>query len=113
MEPLAAPVKDPDLTGIDLIIVGGVSGHKWNQEPKVPPMKMEWASDLYRSAKDQGVHYFFKQISARKDEQGIDALGQWLGRPEGIREVPDAPGGLPWAPMREKGNNLINIAASN
>jgi protein gp37 len=105
LEPLAGPVKDPDLTGIDQIIVGGLSGRKWDKEPKVPPMKLEWAVDLYHSAKAQNVCYFFKQISARYDEQGIDALGKALdGQSRVIQEVPDAHRGLPWAPMRQKGD---------
>jgi protein gp37 len=99
MEPLFGPVTNPDFTGISQVIVGGLSGPKWEEHV----MDMAWAVDLYHAAKKQGVSYFFKQVSATKDEQGIDAIGKALdGTPRIIREVPDA--AYPWAPMRIKGD---------
>jgi hypothetical protein len=66
-------------------------------------MDMKWAVDLYYAAKEQRVPYFFKQVSALRDEQGIDAIGQALdGNPRIIREVPDYI--FPWAPIRQKGD---------
>jgi len=99
MEPLFGPIPDPDFSGIDQILVGGLSGPSWSDHI----MDMNWAVDLYRSAKTQGVAYFFKQVSARKDEQGIDAIGRALdGTPRIIHEVP--PYDYPWADMRIKGD---------
>jgi len=98
MEPLLGAVPQPDFTGIDQVIVGGCSGPKW----KDYIMPMEWAVDLYHAAKQQGVHYFFKQVSARADEQGIDEIGRALnGNLRMIREVP--PYIYEWAEMRVKG----------
>ena len=66
-------------------------------------MPMQWPVDLYHAAKRQGVHYFFKQVSARADEQGIDEIGRALGsKPRTIREVP--PYIYEWAEMRVKGD---------
>lgn len=99
MEPLFGPVPQPDFAGISLILVGGLSGPKWKEHR----MPMEWAVDLYHAAKNQDVAYFFKQVSARKDEQGIDEIGRALdGAPRIIREVPSYD--YPWANMRVKGD---------
>lgn len=50
----------------------------------------------------QEVAYFFKQVSARQDEQGIDEIGRALdGKARVIREVP--PYIYEWAEMRVKG----------
>jgi len=101
IEPLFGAIPDPDLTGIDQILVGGCSGPQWKDHQ----MDMRWAVDLYHAAKQQGVAYFFKQISARKDEQGIDEIGRALdGKPRIIREVPEYPA-YQWAPMRVKGDS--------
>lgn len=103
MEPLFGPVKDPDFTGISQILVGGLSGPKWQGHQ----MDMQWAVDLYHAAKKQNVHYFFKQVSARKDEQGIDEIGEALdGNRRTIREVPAYI--YPWAAMRVKGEGGAN-----
>jgi len=100
-EPLMGPIKDPDLTGIDQLIVGGCSGPKWKDHV----MPMAWAVDLYHAATKQKVAYFFKQVSARRDEQGIDEIGRALdGKPRIIREVP--PYVYPWAEMRTKGDSV-------
>jgi protein gp37 len=111
MEPLWGPIPNPDLTGIDQVIIGGMSGPHWKDHV----MDMRWAVDLYHAAKRQNVAYFFKQVSAQKDEQGIDALGLALdGKPRIIREVPEYK--YPWAEMRVKGEttrgeNLVDIVA--
>jgi len=97
-EPLMGAIPAPDFTGIDQLIVGGCSGPKWKDHV----MPMEWAVDLYHAAKEQGIDYFFKQVSARQDEQGIDEIGNALdGEPRIIREVPSYV--YPWAEMRVKG----------
>jgi protein gp37 len=99
MEPLFGAVPKPDFTGIDQILVGGLSGPKWRDHV----MDMRWAIDLYHAAKQQGVAYFFKQVSARKDEQGIDEIGRALdGKPRTIREVPDYK--YQWSEIRVKGD---------
>ena len=99
MEPLLGAISHPDFTDIDQVIVGGCSGRKW----KDYVMPMQWAVDIYHAAKSQGVAYFFKQISARQDEQGIDEIGRALdGKPRIIREVP--PYIYEWAEMRVKGD---------
>jgi protein gp37 len=108
IEPLLGSVASPDLSGIDQILVGGLSGPKWKDHV----MNMRWAVDLYHAAKQQTVAYFFKQISARKDEQGIDEIGRALdGRPRTIREVPDYR--FEWFEMGVKGDasgaGLISI----
>ena len=101
MEPLWGAIPDPDLTGIDQVIVGGMSGPHWKEHI----MDRSWAVDLYHAARQQKVAYFFKQVSASKDEQGIDALGIELdGKPRIIREVPSYI--YPWADMRVKGDIL-------
>jgi protein gp37 len=102
MEPLFGSVPNPDFTGIDQILVGGLSGPKWRDHE----MDMRWAVDLYRAAKQQGVAYFFKQVSARKDEQGIDEIGRVLdGKPRIIREVPGYR--YRWADLRVKGDRSV------
>jgi len=107
MEPLFGAVPEPDFTGISQILVGGLSGPKWQEHV----MSMTWAIDLYHAAKKQNVSYFFKQVSARRDEQGIDAMGTALdGTPRIIREVPDYTA-YPWSPMRVKGD--LEEARSN
>jgi protein gp37 len=102
MEPLFGPVQNPDFTGIDQILVGGLSGPKWRDRV----MDMRWAVDLYHAAKQQGVAYFFKQVSARQDEQGIDEIGRALdGKPRIIREVPGYR--YQWADLRVKGDPSV------
>jgi protein gp37 len=106
IEPLIGEIPQPDFTGIDLILVGGMSGSEWMKHM----MKMEWAASLFQATRtwndehDKPVSYFFKQNSAPLTERGIDALGNYLNLPDPIiREMPSAPGGLTWAPMEEKG----------
>jgi hypothetical protein len=52
-------------------------------------MEMKWAASLYDKAKAAKIPYFWKQISAYRPEQGIDALGLYLAKRDGIEVDPD------------------------
>jgi protein gp37 len=67
-EPLLEAVH-LDLRGIDWVIVGGESG------PNHRPMQPEWARGLRDQCKQAGVAFYFKQQSALRPGQGVDALG--------------------------------------
>jgi len=54
-EPLLSGIEDLDLTGIDLVIVGGESG------PRARPMNPAWARSIRDQCIDQKVPLFFKQ----------------------------------------------------
>lgn len=54
-EPLLSDLGEIDLSGIDLVIVGGESG------PNARPMKKEWVLNIQRQCEEQGVAFFFKQ----------------------------------------------------
>jgi protein gp37 len=68
-EPLLAPIRNPDLTGIHWAIVGGESG------PKARPMQTEWVENLRDACLQQGVAFFFKQWGGRRKK----ATGRTLG----------------------------------
>ncbi|MEX0360817.1 MAG: phage Gp37/Gp68 family protein, partial [Allomuricauda sp.] len=55
VEPLLEDLGQIDLSGIDWVIVGGESG------PNARPMRGEWALNVMRQCKEQGVAFFFKQ----------------------------------------------------
>jgi protein gp37 len=57
-EPLLGPVE-PDLTGIDWVIVGGESGTDRR------PFNVEWARVLRDRCAAAGVAFFYKQGSGR------------------------------------------------
>lgn len=64
-EPLIGPWPEAvDLTGIHWMIVGGESGTDFR------PMPHEWARDIGRACKEQGVAFFFKQSAAPRTEMG-------------------------------------------
>lgn len=75
-EPLIGPVGEVDLSGFAWAIVGGESG-KDPEEKGFRPMDLEWARDIERQcdAAPHEVAFFFKQVAAKKHEQGKDALG--------------------------------------
>ncbi len=54
-EPLLGDIEDLDLTGIDLVIVGGESG------PRARPMNPDWPRSIRDQCIDQKVPLFFKQ----------------------------------------------------
>lgn len=67
LEPLLGPLPSLDLTGIDLIVIGGESG------PEARPMHPDWARDLRDRALSYGVRVHLKQ------------WGEWTpGRPAGF-----------------------------
>ena len=72
-EPLLADIGRVDLTMIDWIIIGGESG------PHHRPMKLEWARNLVRQAKEQGVAVWMKQLG------GIRPGGELEDFPEDLR----------------------------
>ena len=55
-EPLIRDIGEVNLRGIDWIIIGGESG------PHYRPMNIEWARNLIRQAKEQGVAVWMKQL---------------------------------------------------
>ncbi len=54
-EPLLSKIKNPDLTGISWVIVGGESG------PGARPIEKEWVEDLQKDARQFNIPFFFKQ----------------------------------------------------
>lgn len=65
-EPLIGPVGDVDLSGYSWAIVGGESGPDDDRRE----MDHAWARAIYRECREQDVHFYFKQSSARTSEQG-------------------------------------------
>ena len=55
-EPLLGDIGAIDFSSISLAIIGGESG------PHHRPMKIEWARNIVRQAKDQGVAVWMKQL---------------------------------------------------
>jgi protein gp37 len=85
-EPLIASLGNPDLSGFDLLIVGGMSGDDWKRHE----MKLEWAEEALALARRYRVKFFFKQVSAKRDGRRPDALGAIYNElPEGL---------FPWMP---------------
>ena len=72
-EPLLGDIGDIDLSEISWVILGGESG------PHHRPMNIEWARNLVRQAKDQGVAIWMKQIG------GIRPGGDLEDFPEDLR----------------------------
>jgi protein gp37 len=54
-EPLLEKVINPNLRGLDWIIVGGESG------PRARPMDEIWVTELFEAARRYGCRFFFKQ----------------------------------------------------
>jgi protein gp37 len=79
-EPLLAPIRNPDLTGIHWAIVGGESG------PSARPMNGEWVEDLRDACLRQGVAFFFKQWGGRRKKATGRVLGNrtWDDYPEAV-----------------------------
>jgi len=63
-EPLLEDLGDIDLTGIHWALVGGESGHKARR------MQADWARNLLRICRRDGVGFFFKQWG-QYDEHGV------------------------------------------
>jgi len=105
-EPLLEDIsREINLDGIGWLIAGGESGTNpeylwnplgdWKAELKSNDgrrtMRIEWAYALMLRAKQAGIPFFFKQITATKSGVGEDALGFEM------REIPNAHSGLIWA----------------
>jgi protein gp37 len=88
-EPLIGPVEAVDLSGYSWAIVGGESG----PDPDRREMDHAWARAIYRQCRSQGVHFYFKQSSARKSEQGthltVYNAEYGIYEQRRIREIPD------------------------
>jgi len=54
-EPLLGPIGQPNLTGINWVVVGGESG------PRARLMERSWVTDLRDQCQIEGVPFFFKQ----------------------------------------------------
>lgn len=65
-EPLVERVPEPDLDGIDWVVIGGESG----PDEVRREMDHAWAREIRNAAKDRGLPVFFKQSSAPRNEQG-------------------------------------------
>lgn len=72
-EPLLESVGEPDLQGIDWVIVGGESGQK------ARPFETDWALEILASAEKHHVPFFMKQLgthlcrlAGKKDLKGTD-----------------------------------------
>ena len=63
-EPLLGAIPETDLSGIHWCIIGGESG------PDHRPMREEWAADLIRQCRGQGVPVFFKQWGGIRPDSG-------------------------------------------
>jgi protein gp37 len=63
-EPLLGPVDDPDLDGIDWVIVGGESG------PGARSVETSWVESLRDASTRSAVPFFFKQWGGRTPKSG-------------------------------------------
>ena len=63
VEPLLGPVQ-LDLRGIDWVIVGGESGHRYR------PMAREWAISVRDQCRAANVAFWFKQVGGRTPDAG-------------------------------------------
>lgn len=73
-EPLIGPVNDPDLSGMDWVVVGGES---LMSDEKRREMDHEWAREIRDAAKAESLPFFFKQSSGK--HQGYRPLLAELG----------------------------------
>jgi protein gp37 len=100
-EPLLEEITQKiNLDGIGWLIAGGESGfgkeYLWDKNDKNPPktgrrtMRLEWAYSLMLKCKQNGVPFWFKQITAPRSGRGEDALGMKF------HEFPNPPAGGVW-----------------
>jgi protein gp37 len=103
-EPLLDSLSEINLDGFGWVIVGGESVSAWKEHR----MRLMWARGLWKKTRDSNVKFFFKQISAPRDSQGIDALERECFRkiPASLqtREWPETD--FPMMPIREKGQRF-------
>ncbi len=69
-EPLLAPLRNMDLTGIHQVIVGGESG------PGFRSMPHEWPREILAQCRAAGCAFFFKQSAAIRTEMGTKLDGK-------------------------------------
>jgi protein gp37 len=113
-EPLLEDIAPQiNLDGIGWAICGGESGdgeeYLWTPEMKWTPedfsgrrtMNLDWAWALRTKAKDQGIPFWFKQITAPRAGQGEEVFGRV------IHEVPNPPNGGAWWSARETKPNPL------
>jgi protein gp37/ParB-like chromosome segregation protein Spo0J len=62
VEPLIEEITDMDLTGIDLVLVGGESGSN-----SARPIKKEWILRVKQICEEQKVPFFFKQWGMKRN----------------------------------------------
>ena len=86
-EPLLAPVRHVDLSGIGWVIVGGESG------TAARPIAEQWVADLRDQCLTAGVPFFFKQWGGRTSKSGGRTLSgrTYDGLPEVARPVSAPP----------------------
>ncbi|MBY0319124.1 MAG: phage Gp37/Gp68 family protein [Reyranella sp.] len=75
IEPLLEDLGKIDLTGIQLVIVGGES------EPNARPMQAEWVQNIRDQCAEAGVAFFFKQHGDWIDVGQLRHLEGWTGGP--------------------------------
>lgn len=83
IEPLLEDLGGVDFTGISWAIIGGESGRN------ARPMEIEWAENIIRQCREQGVSVWFKQVGGRDSDKG----GCLLNGVE-IKELPR----IAWSP---------------
>ena len=77
-EPLIGDIGTVNLSGISWAIIGGESG------PHHRPMKIEWARNIVRQAKEQGVAVWMKQLGGLRPGGDLEDFPEDLR----IREFP-------------------------
>lgn len=89
IEPLLEDLGALDLTGIDLVIVGGESG------PNARPMNPEWVRSILRQCLEQGVAFFFKQWGEWVSVSEVEGEGEHYRFADGrtVRRVGKAKAG--------------------
>lgn len=116
-EPLLEDITGKlDLTGIQWVIAGGESGegeeYKWDSATMDwkemdgtkgrRTMELSWAYKLYMKANNEGIPFFFKQVTSARSGVGADSLTGKL-----IHEFPAPPnGGVWWSAPETKPNPL-------
>lgn len=85
IEPLTEELRDLNLKGIGWLLVGGMSGELCEKRH----MDLQWAARLYDASVKANIPYLFKQVSAKKSEWGINALGLYLAERDGKKPKPD------------------------
>ncbi|WP_280381433.1 DUF5131 family protein [Nocardia wallacei] len=63
-EPLLGALPSLDLTGIDWVVVGGESGHRFR------PLDLDWVRDIRDRCRAQGIALFFKQVGGLRPKSG-------------------------------------------